>query len=129
MNKVDRGYCGFRNEIVRKALSNKGTLGLNGLSIEIDYGIYNKIDTAGKIKYYKVNEKTGIQDKFEDTNCSKYDCIEYTDERYQFFQEIEESMKTLVDRLANFFGSDSDEIVKMIDNKIKLISNETSQNQ
>lgn len=80
------------------------------------------IDDGTSKKYYKVDKITKEVSQWEIKDTNKYQAMEYTEERLEFFNNIVESMKKMVLSASTFFGVDPDVATLLIDNKQKFLN-------
>ncbi len=91
-------------------------------SFGIDFKLAQMIDDGTSKKYYKVDKITKEVSQWEIKDTNKYQAMEYTEERLEFFNNIVESMKKMVLSASTFFGVDPDVATLLIDNKQKFLN-------
>lgn len=121
MNKVEEGnYSGLKKNVSRKIGMFHGEAPL--LSFGIEYGIFNLTEGTDRKTWQKVNPKTMAVSKYENDVSERYQMIDYTPERYAFFESINQSMCALVEKMSMFFGADQKKIIQLIESQVKLLS-------
>lgn len=123
MNKVDEGrYRGTMKGVSDKIMSfDAFTAPL--LSIGIDYEVWMEIFNGKENEYYPVDKDHKVSSSFK-INFQRREgmtFIEYTEENYEFFQNIGKGMQEMVKKLSLFFDMNAEDAQQLIASNQKLI--------
>ncbi len=115
MNKVSDGHFTGIKKGVSKNI--KDLRVSDGAGICIEYKIAKEIDN-GKKEYFEIENGDQLSSYamgFNLTSRSDWAIIDWTEEREQFFINLQNSMQEMVFKLSSFFGGDIENVVRSID--------------
>lgn len=126
MNRIGTGSFQGRKPGVSLKIESPSGFGNDRAVIGIDYEIYFVMNDGVKHEYFRVDEDTlevGSRTTLRHGD-QRYQQMEYTPERHEFFKSTVEAMSKLVVKLSTVFGMESDEVCALIDNETvtKLLS-------
>lgn len=89
-------------------------------SIGITYNVYLEIADGHKNTYYEVDDNMKAK-AVAFRPDSQYQFIDYSEERYQFFENIKSGMQGMVQKMSMFFDLDSEQATMLIESTPNLL--------
>ncbi|NBC24677.1 MAG: hypothetical protein GVX78_03580 [Bacteroidetes bacterium] len=122
MNKVGHGHYSGTLKGVSKKIRDFNSHSMPLASIGIEWKVCDVVDDGASQEYFEVTDiDTGEVSQFSFRKAREYQVMEFTQERYEFFQGILKAMQGMVRDLSNFFGADPEKAALMIENNQQLL--------
>ncbi len=123
MNKESQGvYCGLKEGVSKKVLDFKAFT-VPSHTIGIDFKVFMEIYNGKENEYFRVdsNHKQASSSKESWQYTEGMTFIDYTDQAWEFFRNIEEAMTEMVKKMSVFFDLNAEDAALLIESNQKLI--------